>query len=148
MCGRLLLACCVLSCLPIVSRAAEQQYLMSESQYQAIMTHLEQLESSSQNSLLQARGLKNEAESLNNLLREEREQSRQSEQYWSAYTASLLQEIVELRQEVSTERLEKARYKGAAQTRLAVIIALASVIVIAAAPKAYLFFRQIKQRFR
>jgi chromosome segregation ATPase len=132
----------------VAAQGEEQFYLISETELQSIEKSLAGLETDRQSWELQARGLKNEAGSLNSQLSEERRQYRTLEQSFNKYEADQLAlvslkngEIADLKQEIATERLEKEKYRGKATTRLLIIIGLAASWIIFIAYKIYRIFK-------
>jgi hypothetical protein len=142
----------LLFCLADALRAEEPDrwYLISETELRSIETLLEKSETDRRNWELQARGLKNEAATLNGLLSAERKQHRALETSFNEYEKDQLiklslknGEIADLKKEVAKEKLETEKYKGMATTRLVIIIAWAVITVLFIAFKVCRFFRLI-----
>ena len=130
--------------LPVALLAAEQQYLITETQLQSIEKFLAKLETDRRNWESQAAGLRNEAASLNDQLRQERERYKTLEISYNKSEASRSEQITRLSSEAAAERAEKKRYKRSAANRLVWIIALVSVVALFLVYKVYRFFRPLK----
>jgi len=144
MCGKSLLAFCVLLFLA-VSIAAEQQeerwYLISETEVQSIDEYRKTSELEKQSLLLQVQELMNDSSLLNGQLAQAREDRRKSNQSFNELEAARLTQLSLKDGEIADLKLENSKEKGTSQTRLAVLIALAGAWVLLIGFKVYRFIR-------
>jgi lipopolysaccharide export LptBFGC system permease protein LptF len=135
-------------CLSTGALRAEEPgwYLISEAELLGIETSLGRLETDRQKWELQARGLKNEAGSLNSQLAEERRQYRTLEQSFNKLEADLLMrlslkdgETAALKQTIADKTLEAEKWKSKT-------IPLILVIIMFLAVTACLIFIRIKRK--
>ena len=120
MCGRLLLALCVLLLFPVLL-AAEQQYLITETQLQNIEKSTQILLQDNQNSQLLVQNLNQRleaseqrsetaeklAETFNNQLKIAREQYRTLQTSFNKYEASQLEIVAKKEAELQAERTKR-----------------------------------------
>jgi outer membrane receptor for ferrienterochelin and colicin len=104
---RFILSALFFVCLGLVFPGAEVQYRITESQLVSIEASLETLERDRRSWESQARGLRNEAESLNAQLRLEREQYSALETSFNRYEAGQLKALAELEAEKNRAVLER-----------------------------------------
>jgi hypothetical protein len=133
-------------------------YLISEAELRSIEEYKTKSEAEKQTWLLQARGLKAQADSLrqdsrtlNDQLAQARELNRGLQRSFNEYETEQLTaismkngEIAGLKQTVMEKTLETEKHKGAAQSRLIIIAALAGLWIVFIAFKVRRFFRIIK----
>jgi len=134
----------------IQPQETESWYLISGTELQSIEALLEKSEKDRQSWELQARGLKNEAASLNRQLATERRQFRALEESFNEYESDALNklaskngEIEGLKQKKADKELEAEKWKGKATKWIIIAIALIASWVLFIAYKVCRFFRLI-----
>jgi septal ring factor EnvC (AmiA/AmiB activator) len=115
-----LLLCCFVR-LPAQDADPDRRYYITESQLQSIEQSLEKLEMDRRSWESQARGLRNEAGSLNAQLRAERESYSTLETSFNRYEASQLEAMGKKEAELQQERMRGKRTQT--QRNIAVLVA-------------------------
>ncbi|MDR0403230.1 MAG: hypothetical protein LBH35_06535 [Treponema sp.] len=113
--------------LPAQDADPDRRYYITENQLRSIEQSVEKLETDRLNWELQARGLRNEAASLNEQLRAERENYSALEISFNRYEASQLKALAGKEAELQTERLKK---KGTETQRNIAAIAAAAFLAL------------------